>query len=225
MLRVHIERCSIRNGISNITKPGRLEGGKQVSNLSSNNSMLHCHRKRMKGNRMKGRSTFHILVLLVVLLTFSSHSVLGRARPTKPKVERKQSPIEIQAKQDAKNDVNKFAWFTAGLIGCASAWTMIELMDRGYIDPENRLGLLRCLIVAIPPFLPIVYAKSASSAPPTERLLGKSPEYVNAYVDSYAKEIKDQRVTLILTGWAASLVPAGMMSYEAGPSSCSSYGN
>ena len=43
---------------------------------------------------MKIRSTFHILVLLVVLLTFSSHTVFGIGpRPTKPKVERKQSAV------------------------------------------------------------------------------------------------------------------------------------
>ena len=172
---------------------------------------------------MKGRSTFHILVLLVVLLTFSSHSVFGRARPTKPKVERKQSPIEVQAKQDAKSDVNKFAWFTAGLIGCASAWTMIELIDRGdYIDSASTLDTsLRLLVLTVPTFFPIVYAKSASSAPPTERLLGKSPEYVNAYVDSYAKEIKDQRVILSLKGIGVSWLAIGIMSLEFGPSSSS----
>ena len=43
---------------------------------------------------MKIGSTFHILVLLVVLLTFSSHSVFGRGpRATKPEVETKQSAV------------------------------------------------------------------------------------------------------------------------------------
>ena len=40
------------------------------------------------------RSTFHILVLRVVLLTFSSRSVFGRGpRPTKREVERKQNAV------------------------------------------------------------------------------------------------------------------------------------
>ncbi len=43
---------------------------------------------------MTTRSTFHILVLLVVLLTFSSRSVFGRGpRPTEREVETKQSAV------------------------------------------------------------------------------------------------------------------------------------
>ncbi|RKU31448.1 hypothetical protein C6499_04540 [Candidatus Poribacteria bacterium] len=164
---------------------------------------------------MKGRSTFHILVLLVVLLTFSSHTVLGRARPTKPKVERKQNPIELQAKQDAKNDVNKFAWFTAGLIGCASSRAMIELISRRGGLPDNSLGLsLGLLVVVVPTFSPIVSAASVSSAPPPERLLGKSSEYVNAYVDSYGKEVKRQRVISSAAGCGVSLLAIGVMSIQ-----------
>ena len=61
------------------------------------------------------RSTFHILVLLVVLLIFSSHSVFGRGpRPTKREVERKQNPIEAQAKRDAEADMNKLLWTGVG---------------------------------------------------------------------------------------------------------------
>ena len=148
---------------------------------------------------MKPKLTFRslFLVLLMVLLTFS-HSFVILAQ---------QMPAEVQAKQDAKSDVNKFAWFTAGFIGCASAWTIIALADRrGYIVSEGTLDQsLRCLTVTVP-FLPIVYAISASSAPPTERLLGKSPEYLNVYVDSYAKEVKRQRTILSAAGCGISFV-------------------
>lgn len=51
-------------------------------------------------------------------------------------------------------------------------------------------------------------------APPPKRLLGKSSEYVNAYVDSYAKEIKGQRVILILKGIGVSWLAIGLMSME-----------
>jgi hypothetical protein len=48
----------------------------------------------MKGNKMTIRSTFHILLLLFVLLTFSSHSVFGRGPgPTKREVEIKQRAV------------------------------------------------------------------------------------------------------------------------------------
>lgn len=137
-----------------------------------------------------------LALLMVVLLLSSPLATLAQ-----------QNSAEIQAKQDAKSDVNKFAWFTAGFIGCASGWTMIALMDRrGYIVSDSTLDQsLRCLTVTIP-FLPMVSAIFVSSTPPTERLLGKSPEYVNVYVDSYAKEVKRQRIILSVGGCGVSFI-------------------
>lgn len=167
---------------------------------------------------MKVPSTFRILTLFIALLTFSRHSVFGRAElvllmvilllGSPLAILAQHNSAEIQAKQDAKSDVNKFAWFVGGFIGCASVWTMIALMDRGgYIDSASTLDQsLRCLTVTIPPFLPMVSAIFVSSTPPTERLLGKSPEYVNVYVDSYRKEVKRQRVILSVAGCGVSFV-------------------
>ena len=158
---------------------------------------------------MKMNLTFRsslLALFMVVLLLSSPLATLAQ-----------QISAEVQAKQDGKSDVNKFAWFTAGFIGCASAWTIIALTDRrGYIVDSATLDQsLRCLTVTVP-FLPIVYAISASSVPPTERLLGKSPEYVNVYVDSYTKEVKRQRIILSAAGCGISFVSTPIILLAAG---------
>ena len=87
---------------------------------------------------MTTRSTFHILVLLVVLLIFSSHSVFGRGpRPTKREVERKQNPAEAQAKQDAKADLNKLLWIGTG---CAAPALPILGLLAGSLVPQSSSG-------------------------------------------------------------------------------------
>ena len=176
----------------------------------------------MKTN-LTSRSSL-LALLMVVLLLSSPLATLAQQIPAEVSPLAtlfQQIPAEAQAKRDAKNDVNKFAWFTAGLIGCASTWAIIELFNSGYIGyPESALDIsLMYLIVAVPTFSPIVYARFASSAPPPERLLGKSSEYVNAYVDSYAKEVKRQRVILSLTGMAVMLIPIGVINMDLGVSS------
>lgn len=131
--------------------------------------------------------------LMVVLLLSSPLATLAQ-----------QISVEVQAQQDAKSDFNKFAWFTAGYIGCASGWTILALND----ETEDSIRIpLACLGMTVP-LLPIVFAISAASAPPTERLLGKSPEYVNVYVDSYAKEVKRQRVIFSVAGCGSGTISA-----------------
>ena len=137
-----------------------------------------------------------LALLMVVLLLSSPLATLAQ-----------QVSAEIQAKQDAKSDVNKVAWFTAGFIGCASGWMVLVLSD----EIENPLRRpLVCLGMMVP-LLPIVYATSTSSAPPTERLLGKPPEYVDVYVDSYTKEVKRQQVISSASGCAVGYVSTAII--------------
>lgn len=135
-----------------------------------------------------------LLTLLMVVLLFSSPLVTLA----------QQISAEDQAKQDAENDVNKSAWFTAGCIGCAAGWTIIILGD----ETEDPLPRLLAGLGTIVPVLPIVYAASASPDPPAERLLGKSPEYLNVYVDSYVKEAKRQQVIFSAVGCGAGSIAA-----------------
>ena len=118
-----------------------------------------------------------------------------------------QISAEVQAKQDAKGDVNKVKWFTVGYIGCASGGVIAVLNDETEAPIRVPLGVSGMIM----PVLPIVYAASASSVPPTERLLGKSPAYLNVYVDNYAKELKRQRVIFSAAGCGAGTLSGAII--------------
>ena len=52
----------------------------------------------------------------------------------------------------------------------------------------------------------IVHASVSNPTVPSHRLLGRSPEYVNTYMDAYKRSIKDRRMEKSATGWVVSLV-------------------
>ena len=107
---------------------------------------------------------------------------------------------EVQARHDAKNDVNEFAWVAGAFIGVASFWGTIELLNESSIDNTTDTSLR--VLAMIVTFLIPGYAIFDSPTPPIERLVGKSPEYVNAYVDTYAKEAKRLRIVSSTAGCA-----------------------
>ena len=161
------------------------------------------------------RSRFHILVLLVVLLTFSSHTVFGRGpRPTKRKVERKQNPAETQAKRDAEADVNKLLWTGVGF--AAPFGTMLTMIAGGAIghafSPEvSGSGLITlskgavcggyvggCVGMTFGTLVPI---RAVNITPPPERLLGKSPQYIDVYTDVYKTRTRQLRGRYTAAGY------------------------
>ena len=161
------------------------------------------------------RSTFRILVLLVVLLTFSSHSVFAKEpRPTKPKVERKLSPAEAQAKSQAKqnagDDLNKPLWIGTG---CAAPIFPILGLWVGSLVPQSSSGggfqilsdeeaLGACVGLALGCLGPLVLTSWYQSTPPPERFIGKSPEYIAVYTDVYKTRIRLLRVQYTAAGCA-----------------------
>ena len=155
---------------------------------------------------MAGRSTFHILVPLVVLLTFSSHSVFGRGpRPTKREVERKQNPAEVQAKRDAEADVNKLLWtgvgFAApfGVMLTTVAGRVIghafspETSGSGFYGLSDGAACGVCVGMTFGFLVPIRAVNSYKLTPPPERLLGKSPQYIDVYTDVYKTRTRQLR--------------------------------
>lgn len=161
------------------------------------------------------RSTFHILVLLVVLLIFSSHSVFGRSpRPTKPEVEIKQNPAEVQAKRDAEADMNKLLWTGVGFAvygflltgvaagahighaaspeGGGSDFTISDGAVNGAVC-GGTVGMTFGLVT-------IWAVDSYKLTPPPERLLGKSPQYIDVYTDVYKTRTQQLRGQYVAGG-------------------------
>ena len=51
----------------------------------------------------------------------------------------------------------------------------------------------------------VVHASVNNPTVPSDRLLGKSPQYVNIYTDEYKRSIKNRRIERSAIGWGVSL--------------------
>ena len=105
------------------------------------------------------------------------------------------------AKRDAKNDTNRTSWFVGSFIGgglIAAAGLSAGLEGVGG-NPESLLFLLPgCGVCGgyVSAFL------FGSPSPPSDRLLGKSPEYVTSYVNAYKDRVKEWQMISGIAGFA-----------------------
>ena len=109
-----------------------------------------------------------------------------------------QNSAEVQAKQDAEADMNKWLWTGVGFVtpfcitlGCIAGFYVGSMGAQSYDFQSGDFQLFSdqqlcgtCVGFAVGytvPFIPMF----TYLGPPPERLLGKSPEYVNFYTDAY----------------------------------------
>ena len=118
---------------------------------------------------MKIRSTFHVLVFLMAVLTFSLPFVTFAQQAA---VQAEQRKAIADAERDAEARVNKGLWFGVG-----------------------------CLTTV----LGTVLAYSLPPTPPAEQLIGKSPEYVDFYTQTYQAKSKSIQGRSALTGAGITL--------------------
>ena len=109
---------------------------------------------------MKINSTFHILVFLIAVLTFSTPVV------TIAQQNFVQAEAATAAEADANKDVSKLLCFSAG---CVLSALFFLPSPYGYFLPPTG----------------IIGAYFYRPAPPPSRLIGKSPEYIAAYTSAY----------------------------------------
>ena len=119
--------------------------------------------------------------------------------------------LRLRAESDAKKDAHKIMTvltpFVMG-IGSALAGAMSGLMtgclaSEMYPSASDRVG---CALVAVggsPFFLALLKHYNTPPHPPIERLIGKHPEYVTAYVDTYNKKMRVRQLIAAATGAAA----------------------
>ena len=149
-----------------------------------------------------------------------------------------QLTIKTTAEEDANRDIKKAAWYTAGLgigIACClggclgytiAANSYPPIWDNYY--PEGSLKSDKeCLGLSIPltlrllgslggasacggiPFLRI-YTNQSNS--PSERFIGKSPEYVEYYTAVYTAKARSLRIKLAAAGTVTGCGLAGLIS-------------
>ena len=110
---------------------------------------------------MKINSTFHILVFLIAVLTFSTPVI------TIAQQNFVQAEAATAAEADANKDVSKPLWFGAGC-----------LLSGLFFLPPDPYGYL------LPP-VGLIGSYFYQPAPPPLQLIGKSPEYIAAYTSAY----------------------------------------
>ena len=152
------------------------------------------------------------VILMVVFICSQSFAILPHENSSW------QREVKVAAERDADHDINQFLWFTAGLgttaacvLGAYIGWHIAgKITDSRYYDdgsdmfPPNLGALIRgALGGAIPcgglSFLGI-YAKPSS--PPSERFIGKSPEYVKSYTAAYTSKARSNRIKAAAQGIA-----------------------
>ena len=158
--------------------------------------------------KIKLNNPFQTVALLMATLIFSTSMLLYAQQDTV------MLEAKAAAEKDAERDVNKLAWFTAGLIGgtlIGSAGAIGGCIIGGEIDPPSGSGLLYTdtisdgeaigtLIGAIVgATIPLIGISLYNPNVPPDRFIGKSPEYIDHYTDAYRKKARSIR-----TGAAAS---------------------
>ena len=125
--------------------------------------------------------------------------------------------IQKQAARDARADVNEIGWLGAGVIlpvgsycaGCSLAILTGNFSTggtgSGYIESTN-LGCTLGAAVAINA-LGLLSIYSFNSTVNPNNLIGKSPEEVEKYSETYKKSVKDYRVLL------SGLVSGGILAF------------
>ena len=110
---------------------------------------------------------------------------------------------KVAAERDASNDINKLLWFGAGVgtlsAGCLGGIVGMLVGTSAPSAPPEASGLMPfldisvsggaviggCVGCAVGLILPIRAIYKYQSPPPPERLIGKSPEYVEFYTNAY----------------------------------------
>jgi hypothetical protein len=109
------------------------------------------------------------------------------------------------AELDASSDTNKIFWFGTGFavfaigcpVGACIGCGVGSIIDPSYFYDSTGQGV-GCLVgLTIGVLVPLIRVYSYQTHPPPERLIGKSPEYVEFYTDAYKAKTQ-----LIRTEWA-----------------------
>ena len=168
-------------------------------------SLLEKPMTKIKRHINTGCFLILLLTLVVPLLTFAQEPLAVEDINT----------LRLQAESDAKKDADKIMTvltpFVAG-IGSAFAGAMSGLVTGcigSAIASEVYPGIpdeVGCALVAVgssPFFLMLVNHYNTPPHPPIERLIGKHPEYVRAYVDTYNKKMRARQLIAASAGAVA----------------------
>ena len=148
---------------------------------------------------------FRISVLLMAILLIFSTMPVSLAQ---------QQSLQAQAEADASADMSdrsKVKWFVLGaagstagcLLGCVGGFL---LGGHSYESSKSQanLGLAGSVLLGVCAVPIAVFGYPHNVTPPPERLLGKSPEYIDAYTHAYKSRTALLRKIFVTAGSIAS---------------------
>ena len=122
-----------------------------------------------------------------------------------------ETPEIAEARIAGENDANGFnwQWFAAAyVLSNASPCILIPgiwVSDKFHLYDGTIDTIFSCCLATygISALVPITVARLHSPSPPADRLLGKSPEWANAYTKAYQKGMKRYRTDASVVGCIA----------------------
>lgn len=123
----------------------------------------------------------------------------------------------LDAQRDAKADVNDTLWTVVGLIS-ASSCTMTGIAtgiyigipptsqyhdDAGAFIPVDKVIEGGCIGSIVGWSVPLIPISTYKLKPSPQRLIGKSPEYVNRYTETYMSKVRQLRILSAAKGACA----------------------
>ena len=176
---------------------------------------------------MKIISMSHTLVVLMVVLTFStSFATLAQQNSalidvSKTAAGQNANAVVLEAKaaaeRDASKDTTEPLWFCLG--GTLPFAFVYAVLGRDMIlDPAGATGIFNETGARIVGFVFLAVSASCivgtvrwsiftEAAPPPDRLIGKSPEYVESYLNAYKRKVRRLRGISVVAGSGAVCLP------------------
>ena len=164
------------------------------------------------------------IILMVVFICSQSFAMLPQESASW------QGEVKMAAAHDANHDINQFLWFTAGLgmtaacvLGTYIGSSIIHKItyspfdyDYSEMQPLEGDECLGVPVASVTPIRILGYFGGAStcgglsflgiytkpSNPPSERFIGKSPEYVESYMAAYSSKARSIRIKSAAAGTA-----------------------
>ncbi len=120
-----------------------------------------------------------------------------------------ENSVQVQAEADASSDMSdssKVEWFISGglgstvgcFLGCAGGCFLGGLVRHG--DAQENYALAGAILLGVCAVPTAVFVYPHNVTPPPERLLGKSPEYIEIYTQAYKSRTTLLRKIFVTAG-------------------------
>ena len=165
-----------------------------------------------------------LLMLFVMILPLTWFPAMIVAETSTESVKSLQSSARKDAEKDAISKANRMSWLGTGsaiAVGGAIVGAIIGFVGGTIVNPEDAGGGIMILpnneqasgagigaIIGI--IAPLVGINYTNVKIPSQKLVGKSPEYVLAYTEAYKKKARSERNKMTIVGAVGTCLAIGI---------------